>query len=197
MIEIIKSKKYNKFQFYKIKINQKRTQNKMSSSNQNYFKRNHNKKGKRHSRKNKLGRETDDQIFNMLIGPTKSPVIVQEDEPAKYYSPKKKYSSTRKTSSNLPTANNSKIQTPKGSIDITNETQGQIANIDNGNLQKIVSEKLSKRKWSRDSSGDEYYQPPSNSGFKSKADDFKIKYKTELCKYYEINGTCKFGDNVR
>ena len=89
MIEIIKSKKYNKFQFYKIKINQKRTQNKMSSSNQNYFKRNHNKKGKRHSRKNKLGRETDDQIFNMLIGPTKSPVIVQEDEPAKYYSPKK------------------------------------------------------------------------------------------------------------
>ena len=169
----------------------------MSSSNQNYFKRNHNKNGKRHSRKNKLGRETDDQIFNMLIGPTKSPVIVQEDEPAKYYSPKKKYSSTRKTSSNLPTANNSKIQTPKGSIDITNETQGQIANIDNGNLQKIVSEKLSKRKWSRDSSGDEYYQPPSNSGFKSKADDLKIKYKTELCKYYEINGTCKFGDNVR
>ena len=117
----------------------------MSSSNQNYFKRNHNKNGKRHSRKNKLGRETDDQIFNMLIGPTKSPVIVQEDEPAKYYSPKQKYSSTRKTSSNLPTANNSKIQTPKGSIDITNETQGQIANIDNGNLQKIVSEKLSKR----------------------------------------------------
>ena len=33
--------------------------------------------------------------------------------------------------------------------------------------------------------------------FKSKADDFKIKYKTELCKYYEINGFCKFGDSVR
>ena len=33
--------------------------------------------------------------------------------------------------------------------------------------------------------------------FKSKADDYKIKYKTELCKYYEINGCCKFGDNVR
>ena len=30
--------------------------------------------------------------------------------------------------------------------------------------------------------------------FKSTASDFKIKYKTELCKYYEINGYCKFGD---
>lgn len=30
--------------------------------------------------------------------------------------------------------------------------------------------------------------------FKSTAADFKIKYKTELCKYYEINGTCKYGD---
>jgi hypothetical protein len=30
--------------------------------------------------------------------------------------------------------------------------------------------------------------------FKSTAADFKIKYKTELCKYYEINGFCKFGD---
>ena len=31
--------------------------------------------------------------------------------------------------------------------------------------------------------------------YKSNANDFKIKYKTELCKYYEINGFCKFGDN--
>ena len=30
--------------------------------------------------------------------------------------------------------------------------------------------------------------------FKSTASDFKIKYKTELCKYYEINGFCKFGE---
>jgi len=31
--------------------------------------------------------------------------------------------------------------------------------------------------------------------FKSTAADFKIKYKTELCKYYEINGFCKYGDS--
>ena len=30
--------------------------------------------------------------------------------------------------------------------------------------------------------------------FKSTASDFKIKYKTELCKYFEINGYCKYGD---
>ena len=31
--------------------------------------------------------------------------------------------------------------------------------------------------------------------FKSTAADFKIKYKTELCKYYEINGYCKYGES--
>jgi hypothetical protein len=31
--------------------------------------------------------------------------------------------------------------------------------------------------------------------FKSNANDFKVKYKTELCKYWSINGFCKFGDN--
>lgn len=31
--------------------------------------------------------------------------------------------------------------------------------------------------------------------YKSSALDFKKKYKTELCKYFEINGYCKYGDN--
>ena len=30
--------------------------------------------------------------------------------------------------------------------------------------------------------------------FKGEAKDFKIKYKTELCKYFEIDGKCKYGD---
>ena len=30
--------------------------------------------------------------------------------------------------------------------------------------------------------------------FKGDAKDFKIKYKTELCKFYEIDGKCKYGD---
>ena len=31
--------------------------------------------------------------------------------------------------------------------------------------------------------------------YKTNAFDFKKKYKTELCKYFEINGYCKYGDN--
>ena len=31
--------------------------------------------------------------------------------------------------------------------------------------------------------------------FKGKASDFKIKYKTELCKFYEMQGYCKYGEN--
>lgn len=29
------------------------------------------------------------------------------------------------------------------------------------------------------------------------SDDFKTKYKTEVCRFWEINRSCKFGDNVR
>jgi hypothetical protein len=31
--------------------------------------------------------------------------------------------------------------------------------------------------------------------FKGKASDFKTKYKTELCKFYEMTGKCKYGEN--
>ena len=33
------------------------------------------------------------------------------------------------------------------------------------------------------------------STYKAKAYDFKKKYKTELCKYYEMTGKCKYGTN--
>lgn len=59
---------------------------------------------------------------------------------------------------------------------------------------------FNKRKFSRDSSNestsnDESIKTP-NMFSKNKVDNFKVKYKTELCKFFEINGTCKFGDNV-
>ena len=31
--------------------------------------------------------------------------------------------------------------------------------------------------------------------FKSTSNDFKVKYKTELCKFYTLTGYCKFGEN--
>ena len=68
------------------------------------------------------------------------------------------------------------------------------------------------RKCSKDSSNlstsnedifeNEYYEknysPNKNNNngyYKGKASDFKIKYKTELCKFYQINGNCKYGDS--
>ena len=35
-----------------------------------------------------------------------------------------------------------------------------------------------------------------NNIYKGNASDFKIKYKTELCKYYEIEGHCKYGNQI-
>ena len=35
---------------------------------------------------------------------------------------------------------------------------------------------------------------PSNK--KKSMDDYKKKYKTEKCKFYEVNKECKYGDNV-
>ncbi len=37
------------------------------------------------------------------------------------------------------------------------------------------------------------FSPTNN---KITSEDFKAKYKTELCKFWEINKTCKYGDNV-
>ena len=34
-----------------------------------------------------------------------------------------------------------------------------------------------------------------NNYYRGNASDFKIKYKTELCKFFEINGHCKYGNN--
>jgi hypothetical protein len=54
------------------------------------------------------------------------------------------------------------------------------------------------RKYSRDSSNistsnEDITEYPTN--FKGKASDFKIKYKTELCKFYEMTGNCKYGES--
>ena len=52
------------------------------------------------------------------------------------------------------------------------------------------TEKKIKKKTAKKNKKKQIKQP-----FKSNASDFKIKYKTELCKYFEINGYCKYGDN--
>jgi hypothetical protein len=38
---------------------------------------------------------------------------------------------------------------------------------------------------------------PKNAKKGSIDNNFKVKYKTEICKYWDLSGTCKFGENVR
>jgi len=62
----------------------------------------------------------------------------------------------------------------------TDSNYNFLENNKNNNINKFNQTKKAKKK-----------QGP----FKSTAADFKVKYKTELCKYYEINGFCKYGDS--
>ena len=63
----------------------------------------------------------------------------------------------------------------------------------------IDSRKCSKDSSNLSTSNEENTPSPnkynSNNYYKGNASDFKIKYKTELCKFFEINGHCKYGDN--
>lgn len=154
-----------------------------------YFKKSHKS---RKSYKYRLSKQEEDELFALAINPQK-PVAIKEEEWG--LGPHQKKQKSRKNSSNLPTANNSTSQTPKSSFD-KNETN-----------YREVSEKLASRKWSKDSveidigTFEEFIpkdiQNCHHNVSKNKADDFKTKYKTELCKFFEINGTCKFGENVR
>ena len=76
------------------------------------------------------------------------------------------------------------------SKDSTNEinTSEEFLETNNNNIKNINENKNKIKKPKK--------QKKRNKGkFKSTAADFKVKYKTELCKYYEINGYCKYGDS--
>ena len=76
------------------------------------------------------------------------------------------------------------------SKDSTNEinTSEEYLETNNNNINNINKNKNKVNKQKK--------QKKRNKGkFKSTAADFKVKYKTELCKYYEINGYCKYGDS--
>lgn len=46
-----------------------------------------------------------------------------------------------------------------------------------------------KKKWSEDTTDDD-------KSIKISEKDFREKYKTELCKYWELNNKCKYGNKV-
>ena len=74
------------------------------------------------------------------------------------------------------------------SKDSTNELNQSEEYLENENKHKNKND--TKNKFNKPKK-----QKKKNGKFKSTAADFKVKYKTELCKYYEINGYCKYGDS--
>jgi hypothetical protein len=95
----------------------------------------------------------------------------------------------------------------------SSQAEEQLKNKFDINAKKFQKKyKFNSRKYSKDSSNlstsnedfteTEYNfsfnkanNPNTTTNFKGKASDFKIKYKTELCKFFEINGHCKYGDH--
>ena len=95
----------------------------------------------------------------------------------------------------------------------SSQAEEQLKNKFDINAKKFQKKyKFNSRKYSKDSSNlstsnedfteTEYNfsfnkanNPSTTTNFKGKASDFKIKYKTELCKFYELTGECKYGDN--
>ncbi len=105
------------------------------------------------------------------------------------------------STSNLPTANNS-FHTVLSSPEQDNLGDDQYAQVNTSySKQKKKGRKPSSRKASADDESFDYADKNSNcsatgSG-KRKSDDFKVKFKTEMCKFWELEGLCKFSDNVK
>jgi hypothetical protein len=123
------------------------------------------------------------------------------------------YSTNNQIKNNIKTNNNLKVnksnnpnqyqtkQNSKKIIPHFNKTYDKEDNLINTKYQKPQNQKITYRKYSKDSEDstsnedkEEIFQNKKTT-YKSNSNDFKIKYKTELCKYYEINGYCKYGDN--
>jgi hypothetical protein len=105
------------------------------------------------------------------------------------------------SSSNLPTANNSfhtAISTPEQDRHLDeNNNIGDMRN------RKTAGKKNNRKVSNVESDLDslEFYEMNSTCGMlgqtsKKKSDDFKIKFKTELCKFWELDAVCKYGENV-
>ena len=86
---------------------------------------------------------------------------------------------------NLTSTNTNDINNRKGSIGCESYStcdEMSPVKINKAKKQKKTFPKKDKKK------------KPNKSPFKGEAKDFKTKYKTELCKYYECYGFCQYGD---
>jgi hypothetical protein len=130
-------------------------------------------------------------------------LVTHISSPSKIYSPNNKFIKSEEKSNNkfdmsFPDMNYNQIDlnSRKESKDSTNDSisyedyyENDYNQINNNNNNRINNINI-KNKFSQPNK----YKSKKQGPFKSTASDFKIKYKTELCKYYEINGYCKYGD---
>ena len=86
-----------------------------------------------------------------------------------------------------------KITIPMGNPHINNRKNSAGAE-SYSTCDEMSPEKLQKNKNKKTFPKKNKKKKGNKSPFKGEAKDFKIKYKTELCKYYECNGYCKYGD---
>ena len=85
---------------------------------------------------------------------------------------------------NMISMNTNNINNRKGSIEVESYStcdEMSPVKVKNKKQKKTFPKKDKKKKANK-------------SPFKGEAKDFKIKYKTELCKYYESQGFCQYGD---
>jgi len=122
----------------------------------------------------------------------------------KFNSPKTSKKSSKEaitSSSNLPTANNSfhtAISSPE-----QDKFQEDYQCLSYNKNKKTAGKNSNRKISSAESDLDSVELAEMNSlcgmiagNSKKKSDDFKVKFKTEMCKFWDLYKVCKFGDNV-
>ncbi len=122
----------------------------------------------------------------------------------KYFSPTKSKQPFKGCASELPTANNSfhtNLSSPS-EVEQTNHADDYDSLGVNSPPKRKLKENSSRKRSEEDnvegmsggSLNNSLHENQTNKPKKS--EDFKTKFKTEICKFWQLNKICKFGDNV-
>ena len=149
-----------------------------------------------------MGKETKANIYTNINDTEKNEINPKLNSDKKYFlksflnenpnDAPKKMENLEKTKKSKKVNSNHKNDNNK-----LNELVNQNNNISSGGETSCTSEESTpKKNKAKKNNNKKTFQKPNKNKipFKGEAKDFKIKYKTELCKYYEINGYCKYGD---
>lgn len=79
------------------------------------------------------------------------------------------------------------------------KSRKQFKNDDYNDISHFCEEKLQHRssRFSEDATTDDYEEEKILHKKRNNDNDFRKKYKTEICKFWSINQVCKFGEKVK